>query len=73
MGHNAVALYIVDIRAFVHRSDRHCLKVDFLQRRIPVSLNQCMVYKLPACPDCWPDVADFRQLVFGRGPLALKP
>ena len=52
---------------FVHRlrNARTCATGAGAHTRKPITLNQALVYSLPACSGCWRDGREYERLVRG--------
>ena len=62
-------MYITNGRGVVHRvtpeADSCPVMRVYTGIKLPVSSNQCLVYKLPHCGECWPSTSFYRQHVEG--------
>lgn len=56
-------MYITNKLGVVHRLENACMSLLTAPRRVPVSRNQCLVYKLASCRECWPVDDEYLQLV----------
>ena len=59
-------IYAIEHRAgFVHRirDGDTCRTLATASSPKRISLTQAMVYALPACRDCWPDLREFKHVV----------
>lgn len=56
-------MFIVNRSGVVHRLENACMTLLTSPRRVPVSRNQAMVFKLPACDHCWPGEDVYRGFV----------
>lgn len=53
--------FIVNRHGIVHR--QMCAAVPVLGKQVPVTRNQCLVYKLPHCPVCWSSADVFGEAI----------
>lgn len=61
-----MVLFVIGPEVHVHRLQRNgvtCPTATRSLNRHLVSLNQCLVYKLPSCPACWVNVRDYDNFV----------
>lgn len=62
-------MFIVNNRGVVHRitpGREACPSMRvYTGVKLPVSVLQCLVYKLPHCDGCWPTASSYRQHIEG--------
>jgi hypothetical protein len=56
-------MFITSTLGIVHRLEGACDTGLMAPRRQPVTRNQCWVYKLPSCRECWPVDDEYLMLV----------